>query len=149
MTKITILIAAAIIIVSTNAMALNINGQAQKVGVRIDNSTHKNEAVSRAYAATILTTSDCLMGGSMGVQAEDFGISIGGTKKAKPCNWREIARLLLSMGYSELAYLTVACTDKEVKELSKNTKAPCPNLKIEKKKEACDYPTEQCKKSRR
>jgi len=121
------LVAVVIILFTTQAMALNIQGQS--VGVRIEGDTEAKRVVKSASAPTVIPTSDCLGGASIGAQAKDWGLSFGGTRKSKPCNNREDAKIQLMMGNNYLAYLIHACKDKETRELTKYTNMPCPNLK--------------------
>jgi len=154
MTRIIALIATAIIIISTSAVAGDYNSPRSKSSAkqRQDASSSNDidiisinkaakSSVRTAYSPVAIPTSDCMGAVSAGGQGQFFGFSLGGTTQSKPCNIREDAKIQLMLGNEDLAYLIHACQDKKIRELTRHTDDPCPNLKKKKTDKPTSRPT--------
>lgn len=159
-----------IILLSLPANAqIVVGGAAQQQGQTSINNTEfngvrqKNVAGARAYAPR--PTSDCMGTFAAGIQSPYAGFSFGGSKHAVPCNDRENAESVASLGMYDMAQrmrIITVCEDKRYKYLEecialdlynksviKLIKASNQENKIVENK-ACEYPTKpECEKSKR
>ena len=125
------------------SFAANAQTAAQRQDI-IFNGKETDLPVQRAYAPTMRSTSDCLAGNGLGVQTGLWGFSVGGTSQARPCNIRENIKLADSLGLHTLArnvMILTICEDKAFKDLPECGKEP--------EKDLCEYPAEDCKRSKK
>ena len=125
--KIVILTLAVIIITASSAMAINIQGQS--VGVRVDNSTDRDEVVKAPHAPSVaLVTSNrwpCGGYAGIGAQGQYAGVNLGGTKDSKNC----IAWMLASQTTDPAKKEAYLCQMKVHRKAMKLNGTPCKKVR--------------------
>jgi hypothetical protein len=104
--------------------------------------------VRTAYAPVTISTSDCLGSVSAGGQGQFAGFSLGLSKQSRPCNIREYSKMFMAIGDYEAAN-AILCQDKLVSKALDSIGKSCPKKEKQAKANVCDYPTEECKRSKR
>ena len=107
----------------TSAVA-NTGTSDNAIGDASNNSTRHRAAASSAYAAPVIPTANCSVGGSFGVQGMSFGLSGAAATIDQTCETIEQAKAASSLGQPAVAQ-EILCNLPKIREARKRTGNPC------------------------